>query len=130
MMHPLVDKWLNALESGEYQQGRGKLRTKDNKFCCLGVLCDLAVKEGILPEPILEMSHYCYKQDDNLNTHETVFNVLPRKLTDLLHIDMAGTYGEENETLWEENDTHVKSFKEIAQIIRDNSDKLFSHGKN
>ena len=127
MMHPLVNKWIDALESGEYQQGRGKLRTKDNKFCCLGVLCDLAVKEGILPEPKLEKNHYVYNSGDNLNTQRTVFNMLPRQLTYLLHMDLAGTYGGENETLWQENDTHEKSFKEIAQIIRDNSDKLFSH---
>lgn len=33
--------WVAALRSGKYKQGRGKLRTADNKFCCLGVLCNL-----------------------------------------------------------------------------------------
>lgn len=37
-------KWLRALRSGRYQQGRHRLRTKHNKFCCLGVLCDLHAK--------------------------------------------------------------------------------------
>lgn len=31
-------KWLAALRSGEYKQGKQTLRTSDNKFCCLGVL--------------------------------------------------------------------------------------------
>mgnify|MGYP001601051672 CR=1 FL=1 len=33
--------WIEALRSGEYAQGFGRLRDKDNKFCCLGVLCNL-----------------------------------------------------------------------------------------
>jgi hypothetical protein len=32
------EKWDAALRSGEYQQGKGRLETKDKKFCCLGVL--------------------------------------------------------------------------------------------
>lgn len=34
-------KWLEALRSGRYQQGRAILRSPDNNFCCLGVLCDI-----------------------------------------------------------------------------------------
>ena len=33
-------KWTAALRSGVYEQGTGFLKSKD-KFCCLGVLCDL-----------------------------------------------------------------------------------------
>jgi hypothetical protein len=50
--------WLEALRSGEYEQTKGKLhRTEVDDvdeeegitvgYCCLGVLCDLAVKEGV-----------------------------------------------------------------------------------
>lgn len=35
------EEWLAALRSGEYKQGRGVLK-EDGRFCCLGVLCDLA----------------------------------------------------------------------------------------
>lgn len=38
-------EWLSALRSGEYEQGNGALN-RDGKYCCLGVLCDLAVKAG------------------------------------------------------------------------------------
>ena len=34
-------KWLEALRSGKYKQGQGRLRSRDNKFCCLGVLEDV-----------------------------------------------------------------------------------------
>lgn len=35
--------WVDALRSGEYKQGKGRLKDED-KFCCLGVLCDLHAK--------------------------------------------------------------------------------------
>lgn len=38
-------RWVKALKSGEYEQGQGSLNEKD-KYCCLGVLCDLYVKEN------------------------------------------------------------------------------------
>jgi hypothetical protein len=33
--------WVKALRSGEYVQTTGRLRGKNNSFCCLGVLCNL-----------------------------------------------------------------------------------------
>jgi hypothetical protein len=55
-MNPQIkQKWLNALRSGDYQQGQFYLRT-DNGFCCLGVLCDLYAKENQL-----EWEHSSYK---------------------------------------------------------------------
>lgn len=44
-------QWVAALRSGEYEQGNSVLRTPDDKFCCLGVLCDLAAKAGVIDEP-------------------------------------------------------------------------------
>jgi hypothetical protein len=40
-------RWLEALRSGRYQQGVGRLKNTEGQMCCLGVLCDLATKEGI-----------------------------------------------------------------------------------
>jgi hypothetical protein len=40
MKADLKTKWIEALRSGEYEQGQSFLREGD-KFCCLGVLCDL-----------------------------------------------------------------------------------------
>lgn len=40
----LKAKWVAALRSGEYKQGTGRLRkpTADGqRFCCLGVLCEV-----------------------------------------------------------------------------------------
>lgn len=37
----LKAKWVEALRSGDYQQGMNYLR-RGNSFCCLGVLCDIS----------------------------------------------------------------------------------------
>ena len=42
----IKELWCRALESEEYTQAGGRLRT-DNGFCCLGVLSDLAIKAGV-----------------------------------------------------------------------------------
>lgn len=39
-MNENAKKWVEALRSGAYQQGRGALR-RGNEYCCLGVACDL-----------------------------------------------------------------------------------------
>jgi hypothetical protein len=56
MNNEVKAKWLAALRSGEYKQGHKQLATAENNettYCCLGVLCDLAVKEGVIPKPWL-----------------------------------------------------------------------------
>jgi hypothetical protein len=44
MVPEIKAKWVEALRSGEYEQGCGALRTEDGKYCCLGVLTDLYCK--------------------------------------------------------------------------------------
>jgi len=54
MKAEIRDAWADALESGEYEQGIGSLTSVVNgkeQHCCLGVLCQLAVKAGVIPEP-------------------------------------------------------------------------------
>jgi hypothetical protein len=34
----IKEKWVAALRSGQFKQGRGSLRN-GNQYCCLGVLC-------------------------------------------------------------------------------------------
>lgn len=36
----LKAKWLEALRSGDYDQGTGSL-CRDGRYCCLGVLCEV-----------------------------------------------------------------------------------------
>lgn len=92
-MNPEIKaKWLEALRSGDYTQGRKFLATKNKQtgefdFCCLGVLCDLAVKEGAIEPPLVidywsgleagENLVHAYRVND-LNPEES--RVLPPKV--------------------------------------------------
>jgi hypothetical protein len=61
----IIKEWVDALRSGEYDQGQGCLtqyqdfnnakgefgeweRLAKPRFCCLGVLCDIAEKKGVV----------------------------------------------------------------------------------
>lgn len=41
-------RWVAALRSGKYKQGRHLLRSRTGRrMCCLGVLCDIATADGV-----------------------------------------------------------------------------------
>jgi len=46
MNKKVKDLWVKALRSGDYKQGRGHLRDRNNNFCCLGVLCNIHAQEN------------------------------------------------------------------------------------
>ena len=48
--------WVKALRSGDYSQGCTYLRSAEDAYCCLGVLCDL----GTLGEWKLDGNRYLY----------------------------------------------------------------------
>lgn len=115
--------WVEALKSGEYKQGRGSLHYTvgtDDLFCCLGVLCDLAVKAGIIPAPTVDksaLSDVTYYYDGNGFT-------LPEPVQDWAEIDANGRlpkeseYPANNNYLSKQNDGGV-SFERIAGMIED-----------
>ena len=50
----LKERWIKALRSGKYKQGGGNLRvinkkTNEAKYCCLGVLVDIADEFDLEP---------------------------------------------------------------------------------
>ena len=52
MKTEIKQRWVEALRSGSYKQLTGVLHrdsSSGSAFCCLGVLCDLAIQDGILP---------------------------------------------------------------------------------
>lgn len=100
MTPELKEKWAAALESGEYEQGRGKLRDNDDRMCCLGVLCHL-----------VDQSKW---ERRNASTWEHLGEEgLP--LEDFLCT--IGLDYHAAESLAEQNDAGA-TFREIAKIIR------------
>ena len=108
-MRPVVKRWVEALRSGEYEQGKHFLE-KDGKFCCLGVLCKI---EG----------HY-YEEGKS--------QILPEALRYKIGIKSSiGEYSLPNEefnSLTELNDNGY-DFESIANFIEKNEDELFREGE-
>lgn len=55
-------RWIEALLSGRYTQGQWYLvkhtsawddQPESTQYCCLGVLCDLAAQDGVVPEYVV-----------------------------------------------------------------------------
>lgn len=83
-------KWVAALRSGEYPQGKGALN-RDGKFCCLGVLCDVLVKDGA---PIEVIDHLSMSIEDSALVPHTVtydgaMGVLPVTVKDMVGLAEA-----------------------------------------
>ena len=102
------NKWLAALRSGEYNQGYDQLRNLDNKFCCLGVLCDIVSKE--IPE-------YQWKDDVflyNTRTGKKVTAFLPSSIKKMMGITNDSDITLELTYL---NDIKKYDFSQIANHI-------------
>ena len=100
-------KWVAALRSGKYEQAKGQLR-KGDAYCCLGVLCELAVKAKIISQ---------YNDEEG---------VLPLKVKLWVGLrNNEGGYGEGYRTLATRNDSGHWSFKRIATLIEKEPKGLF-----
>lgn len=98
-----VKKWVKALESGKYKQGKNCLSNEKDELCCLGVVCKLA---GMKPRN---------RGGDIFFGTEHAY--LPRKARRWLGIDDEDPFiGEERAADW--NDEKDYSFKQIAKEIR------------
>jgi hypothetical protein len=124
----ILSEWLAALRGegaykGVYKQGKNALHTKgeDRKkdtFCCLGVLCDLAVKAKIISVPVLEEFDNEFQYTDNDGDINRA--VLPIGIMEWVGLKSEdGSYGNEDTSLAETNDSGA-SFKKIAKIIESN----------
>ena len=63
----LRKKWIEALRSGQYEQGKYCLRDKNDRFCCLGVLCDisdLGEWEDLLPDNSISRDYIIEETND------------------------------------------------------------------
>lgn len=106
----LQEKWLTALESGKYKQGRAFLGSPDTGLCCLGVLCVVAERDfddGAFfpPHAVAEAARLRTRSGDSARSfmvNEFQCNGLP-----------------------DANDNANATFPEIAAAIRANPENFF-----
>ncbi len=97
----LKAKWVTALRSGKYTQGKGVLKDCNGSYCCLGVLCHVAGKR--IPAHTM-----------NLDNSPSL-----RKLRDSLSLGVE-IDGNKQCELTVMNDDKNRSFKQIADWIEKN----------
>jgi hypothetical protein len=133
MKPEIAKKWVEALRSGKYAQYQSALRGRaDNRdrFCCLGVLCDI-VKDDINGRWVAGD----IEDGDDPHQHMQAFAVDKQSDTDALPDDIRRFAGMESAlgsfytpagsliTLARLNDWG-RSFETIADVIENNVRKL------
>ncbi len=122
-------RWVAALRSGNYKQGKRRLRVED-RFCCLGVLCDIVKYDiGLQWKEHNREGNAVPTAKPNDMTYKigtSGIGLLPKEVTEyvfelepgepLPHGDIcAGKYAR---SLAEMND-RGSSFEEVAQLIEE-----------
>lgn len=136
-MNDALVEFLEALESGEYKQARASLRNRGG-FCCLGVACDLdpCVEWKFMEDAAPEQERYEVQSGEVCNVGLAVPSAIERLgLPD----EMINKQGDNDFSIrvmdpldlycngWRNVDhlnDHGKTFKEIAQMIRDTYNML------
>jgi hypothetical protein len=120
--------WVEALESGEYQQARKRLNVNDC-YCCLGVACEVYQKYGpgdldVLEEQIRDENN----KPATAKRYDDAMFTLPLKVASWLGLNQVnGQFWMAkgpSESLTSLND-HGKSFAEIAELIKSRPDGMF-----
>ena len=106
-MNPSIKQaWTEALRSGDYQQGKESL-CSNGKFCCLGVLTDLYIKET---------NQQWHHDIGGFYSFEAEGSVLPFSVQQWAGLDAPNPYLTGFQlTSW--NDEVGTSFEEIADLI-------------
>jgi len=109
-MNPQIkQKWVDALRSGEYQQTKGRLHD-ENGFCCLGVLCDLYIKENQLEwEP---STHY-----NNAYMFQDMAKILPISVMVWVGVGEGNPPVNDGDSSLAELNDQGSTFNEIADLI-------------
>lgn len=134
-------KWIDALSSNTYKQGKNVL-CREDEYCCLGVLCEIigAIKSNIDPLTYGTVT-FAYK-------NETSETVLPTTIADEVHMkSINGTFiDSKNQFISLQIDNHLDitisfsnltemndsglTFKEIVTFIEKNPWLIFSKDKH
>lgn len=113
MNEEIRDEWVRRLEGGDYTQGRTALRIGD-EYCCLGVLCEMAVEAGVVRR--VPNGNFFGYTNGEARPEEYL---LPLPVMLWAGLDTVNPWSQLlEEGLTAMNDSGVP-FSEIAQIIRD-----------
>lgn len=105
----MKQKWVEALRSGKYRQGKNYLNA-NGAFCCLGVLCDLSGEGKWVPDKDVELA----------GVQKYVVNVRFNGNRACLPVEIAEKYDVHNPGPLITMNDGGKTFAEIADYIEAN----------
>ena len=112
MKKEIADKWAAALRSGDYKQHRGGLANeKRAKHCCLGVLCEVAIKDG------MEMQVGPCRDKARGTYYDEAAGSLPVLVQEWAGMETSHGRMADGNSLTSFNDAMQKDFEFIADII-------------
>ncbi len=116
-MNEIVAKeWIKQLRSGNYKQGKRRLRDKDDNCCCLGILCDIA------PMVKWELSGKVYDARTKNNYSDAVLPLNVQRWADMKTSN--GTLQNQKRVALSEYNDNGLTFDEIADVIEENWKEL------
>lgn len=127
-MNENAKKWVKALRSREYDQGREWLQTADGKYCCLGVACDVYEKETGITLPKNRKGCFSCTDESLSDEYGCVREWLGLKTEDGRGdpvLEDNSFLVESYSSLMSVNDSGDYDFQDIANIIEAKQDSLF-----
>jgi len=112
MTDELKQAWIDALKSGEFQQGYGFLKRAE-KFCCLGVLCEVMIARGA--NITRRLTDDEQEEDKLITLYSGERSLLSEEL-----LNLAGLSWDEQIVVMHKNDDTRSSFDEIAAYLKRN----------
>lgn len=121
-----LDRWIAALESGDYKHGQTALRRDEadgEHFCCMGVACELLKVPRLRTDPLQEGGRVV--QAGRYGTVEDAHNgYFPASAQALLGLDEYGTLPD-GRTLAGIND-RSNSFAPVIEALKANREALIA----
>ena len=120
MKQEIAKIWVDALRSGEYTQGRERLKQIDKEVvthCCLGVLCELYNQQN--DQPLKEII-------DEIYGHCVSFNGFSNSLPPIVQkwAGLGSSFGTYQFSILSNMNDEGASFPVIADIIEQNIENL------
>lgn len=110
-----VEKWITALRSGEYTQGRTFLNN-NGSFCCLGVACEVAINSGLFVSKTKDSGRvFLYGRRSNMppKAVRTFFGITNNQMYRLADL----------------NDQYRRTFNEIADYLEEELEEKELEGR-
>lgn len=124
MKEDIKERWITALDSGEYEQARGALHRAGRFFCALGVLGDLYVKETgkgewCTPDDVVTHERGWYLLGHYLRVGSAAGSYVSLPWEVLLWAGLPVTKAK-RVVEWNDGPEEPRTFSEIAVLVKEN----------